>query len=56
MIVTIHTYKRKQSFKNIDLIQFEQGKLCLYKPFQAHAYKSFYQYDIKFFCVEEEIK
>lgn len=54
MIVTIHTYKRKQNFKGIDLIQFEQGKLCLYKPKVNHIFKSFYQYDIKFICVQEE--
>lgn len=53
MIVTIHTYKSKRTFKNIELIQFEWGKLTLYTSKKVKAFKSYYQYDIKFFCVQE---
>ena len=54
MTLTIHTYKRKFVFKKIDYIQFEDSKLNIYQKKVAKPIRSYYQYDIKFFCIMED--
>lgn len=54
MVVTVSTYKKQRTFKDIDLVQFEHGKLVLYKPQRKKPVVSYYQYDLKFFCVLED--
>ena len=54
MTITIHTYKNERTYKKVDLLQFEKGKLCIYQIGKAHPVRSIYQYDIKFYVIQEE--
>ena len=54
MTLIIHTYKQKRTFKNVEIIQFEKAKLSIYVKGKAFPVKSYYQYDIKFYCLTKE--
>lgn len=54
MIITIHTYKSKNTFKKVDYLQWEGSKLNIYQKKIDKPIRSYYQYDIKFFCVMED--